>query len=288
MHWQTTDLVDRLAAGRRTGLIFVDEYGHRRDYTFAEIAKHSLRYAAVLRAFGVHPDDRVFVSLSTAAKCVFTLLALARIGARPILHEDAAAGATTVIANRKYRPGIDAMRDYFAPDARYLLIGEACEGWARLDTLAQVAPAAAHRTDDEGAEELHDARERAHAYLQAFETDVVWCTLQIEDGGWFEQAMVRPWLCGAAAVAHNRAFDARERLDLIRELDVTIVLQRADEYRAQLDAETAGLRMPRLRRCIVLGGGAGEQLQDEWRQRFGVRLEPQTEAPSSEVKSFLT
>jgi acyl-coenzyme A synthetase/AMP-(fatty) acid ligase len=286
MHWQTTDLVDRLAAERRTGLIFVDEYGHRRDYTFAEIAKHSLRYAAVLRAFGVHAEDRVFVSLSTAAKCIFTLLALERVGAQAILDEGAAAGATTVIANRKYRPGIDAIRDYFAPDARYLLIGEACEGWARLDTLAHVAAATPHPPSDEAAAALQAASQRAHARLHAFPTDVVWCAMQIEDGGWFQQAILQPWLCGATAVAHNGAFDSRERLDLIRELDVTILLQRADEYGAQLELQSARFRMPRLRRCIVLGSGT-EQLQVQWRERFGMELAPDTEAPSP-LKSSLT
>jgi acetyl-CoA synthetase len=273
MHWRASDVVDRLAAQNRTGLIFVDEYGHRRDYTFAEIAKHALRYAAVLRAFGVHEHDRVYVSLSTAAKCVFTLLALERIGARVVLDEAAAAGATTVIANRKYRPAIDAMREYFSPDARYLLIGEECEDWARLDTLAQVASAKPEPIDEEPPE-VRESRERAQAWLGAFATDTVWVTLQIEDDGWFDSAVVQPWLCGAAAAIHNGAFDASERLDLVRELDVTILVQPADEYHAEVALPQAKrFKMPRLRRCVMLGQDGGEPLQAQWLDRFGVRLE---------------
>src|SRR5581483_3721335 len=104
-------------------------------------AKHAQRYAAVLRAFGVQKGERAFISLSTTAKCVFTLLALSRIGALAILDEADSAAATTIVANRKYRPAVDSARDRFSPEARYLLIGEECEGWARLDTLAQVASA---------------------------------------------------------------------------------------------------------------------------------------------------
>jgi acyl-coenzyme A synthetase/AMP-(fatty) acid ligase len=286
MHWRASDLVDRLAAEDRTGLIFVDEYGHRRDYTFAEVAKHSLRYAEVLRAFGVREDDRVYVSLSATAKCVFTLLALERAGARAILDEGAAASAAAVISNRKYRARIDAMRDHFSPDARYLLIGEECEGWARLDTLAQVAFTNPQPQQGEEPVEWQQARERVQAQLGAFPTDTVWLALQIEDGDWFDRAIVQPWLCGAAATLHDGTFDARERLDLVRELDVTILLQRVDEYHAELALpDPARFKMPRLRRCVVLGDGYDEELQVQWTQRFGVPLTPYAAAsrpPSSD------
>lgn len=272
MHWQASDLIDRLGAQERTGLIFIDEYGHRRDYTFGEVARYALRYAAALRAFGVRESDRAYVCCSTTGKCVFTLFALNRIGAEAILDESESADATVIIANRKYRPGIDANRDRFSADARYLLIGEECEGWARLDTLARVAPAAVQLPGEES-EDLRAARETAHARLGAVPTDTVWHATQIEDGAWFDTAILQPWLCGAAAVAHNGAFDARERLDLVRELDVTILLQRADDYHAQLALpQPERFKMPRLRRCLVLGEGCDDVLQAQWEQRFGVPL----------------
>lgn len=276
MHWQASDLVDRLAAQERVGLIFVDEYGHRRDYTFAEVAKHALRYAAVLRAFGVHEGERAYISLSTTAKCVFTLLALARIGALAILDEPDAAGATTIVANRKYRPAIDSERDRYSPEARYLLIGEECDGWARLDTLAQVVSGAPQRQElPEERPELLQSRSQAQAHLEAVPTDTVWCALQIEDPFWFEQAVVAPWLCGAAAVVHGGAFDARERLDLVRELDVTVLRQRAEEYHAELALpEPKRFKMPRLRRCMLLGPDGDETLQSQWSERFGIALLP--------------
>lgn len=277
MHWQLSDLTDRFAGDDRTGLIFVDEYGHRRDYTFAEVVKHALQYAAVLRAFGIHEQDRVYVCCSTAAKCVFTLLALDRVGAPAILDEAHAAGATAIVSNRVYRAGIDANRDRFSPDARYLLIGEECEGWARLDTLAQRASAVPPPATDDEPPLLHDAREAARARLGAVATDTVWCAQHIEDRDWFVQAVARPWLCGAAAVVHNGGFDARERLDLIRELSVTILLQPADEYHAQLALpEPSRFKMPRLRKCVVLGEGFDELLREQWAQAFGVPLAPET------------
>lgn len=279
MHWRASEVIDRLAAQNRAGLIFVDEYGHRRDYTFAEVAKYSLRYAAVLRAFGVREDERVYLKLSTTAKCIFTQLALARVGARVILDRAQAAGATTVIANRKYRSSVEDVRDHFSADARYLLIGAAHEGWARLDTVAHIASVALESVSGDEAKELLQARDAAQLQLGAFATDTVWTAMHIEDDDWFGRAIVQPWLCGAAVVAHNGEFDARERLDLVRELDVTILLQRVEEYRAELALpDPQRFKLPRLRRCVVLGNGFDELLQTQWADRYGVPLMPPHEA----------
>jgi acyl-coenzyme A synthetase/AMP-(fatty) acid ligase len=273
MHWRVSDLVDRLAGERRTGLIFVDEHGHRRDYSFAEVASHSARYAAVLRAFGVHEGERVYVRLSTTGKCIFTLLALERLGAQPVLDATAAAGASTIVSNRKHRASVDAAREHFASEARYIIIGEEREGWARLDTLAQIAAPAEIAKRDFDETQFECARADAAAHLQAVPTDVVWCALQIDDEQWFAQSVVQPWLCGATAVAHNGLFDARERLDLIRELDVSILQQRVDDYHAELALpDSTRFKMPRLRRCMVLGEGCDDLLQTQWEQRFGVPL----------------
>jgi acyl-coenzyme A synthetase/AMP-(fatty) acid ligase len=281
MYWRASDIVDALALEQRAGLLFIDEHGHRRDYTFAEVTTHSQRYAAVLRAFGVCEGDRVHVALSATAKCIFTLLALQRLGAEAILDYVEAAGATAIISNRKNRSRVDETREHFAPDACYIIIGEECEGWARLDTLARVASPIAGVDLLANENELADARAAAFEHLGAFATDRVWCALQIEDKDWFDRAIVQPWLLGAAPVAHTGAFDARERLDLVRELDVTILLQRADEYHAELALpEPKRFKMARLRRCIVLEGECDDVLQRQWEERFGVPLTP---TPSAKV-----
>jgi acyl-coenzyme A synthetase/AMP-(fatty) acid ligase len=276
MHWRVCDLVDRLAGEPKTGLIFVDNHGHRRDYTFAEIAAFSARYAAVLRAFGVHEGERVYVRLSTTGKAIFTLLALERLGAIAEYSEAAAAGASTVIGNRKSRPAIDAAREKFAADARYVLIGEECEGWARLDTLAHVASASPPAVSLDEAQ-LASSRERAQAQLGAVASDVVWCALNFEDNCWLHRAIAQAWLAGCTAIAHDGMFDARERLDLVRELDVTILLQRAEEFHAQLALpDPKRFKLPRLRGCIVLDDATDELLHAQWHDRFGIPLKAGT------------
>jgi acyl-coenzyme A synthetase/AMP-(fatty) acid ligase len=273
MRWRACDLIDRFSEEQRTALIFVDNHGHRRDYTFAEVAVFAARYAAVLRAFGVHEGERVYVRLSTTGKAIFTLLALDRLGAVPEFDEAAAAGATTVISNRKYRAAIDAARDRFPADARYLLIGEECEGWARLDTVAQLAAASVEPPAPVDDAVFEDAREQARALLGAVASDTVWYALQFDDREWFRRAIVQPWLLGCAVVAHDGTFDPRERLDLLRELDVTILVQRAQEYDAELALpDPERFKLPRLRSCLLVDGVSEEELQRRWHERFGLML----------------
>lgn len=287
------DVIDKLAGEDRAGLVFVDAYGHRRDYTFAEISDQSQRYAAVLRALGVAQGSRVLLCTSNTAKCLFTILALARLGAVAVpcpesltageIHERAQrASVTTVITNRKRRPVAGTLQNELPEPTTYILIGETADGWARLDTLtANAAPYPGITTQsidmayvfdedvlDNGA--LLEARSFAQAALEPVSTDRVWSTLPMGGETWltFVQA---PWWCGASTVVHEGTFDARERLDLIRELDVTILCQTPEEYAAQIELRDVDrFRLPRLRRCIVLGE-LDEERSRRWHERFAVR-----------------
>lgn len=271
------DVVDTLATEIRTGLIFIDEFGHRRDYGFGEIAAQSARYAAVLRAFGIGPGDRVALCTSNTAKCIFTLLALERLGAvrvpcmedwddERITQRVRDSNATALISNRKRRGQADSLREAMPAVTRYILIGEEHEGWARVDTLASRArpfyaedggagdPPLILDGRTHGSRELVDAMEYVRASAGVMETDRVWCTAPMGCAEWIAGVLLVPWSCGAATVLHEGAFHAHERLDLVRELDVTILIQPAQEYDALCALEhLERFRAPRLRRCIALG-----------------------------------
>jgi acyl-coenzyme A synthetase/AMP-(fatty) acid ligase len=287
------DVIDKLAGERRTGLIFVDYHGHRRDYAFLEISDRSQRYAAVLRALGVVPGERVALCNANTSRCLFLLLALARLGAVGVLcgenftFEQTLArirdsGATTVITNRRRRPTLEALQAALPQQTTYVLLGEEREGWARMDTLSQAARpfrgittqlldmAFAFGNDvlDYGA--LYEARAEAIDLLSPRESDRVWTTLAFGSPEWltFTQA---PYWRGACAVMHEAGFNPAERLDLLRELEVTILCSPAAEYRALLLApqlRDAALR--RLRRCVAIGGD--DALEREWENATGKAL----------------
>lgn len=282
------DVVDALAEEPRVGLIFVDEFGHRRDYSFAEVRDQSQRYAAVLRAFGVTPGERVAMRASNAAKSIFTMLALDRLGAvcvpcmetwgdDQVFETLAGSGISTVIANRKYRSHIDGLRNRLPDTLRYVVVGEEQEGWARLDALTARAkpfegiarpgmdPAFIAGGISYSGRALYEAGREACSGLELASTDRFWCTFPMGSAAWLVHTFVAAWSCGAAMVMHEGSFDPRERLELARELDVTVLLQTAAEYEAQAALEDLDqLRLPRLRKAFYAGEPSDRVMLLRW------------------------
>lgn len=271
------DVLDAYAQDDRVGLVFVDEVGHRRDYTFREIVLQSQRYASVLRAFGVTRRDRVALRLSNTAKCFFTMLALERLGAVRVPCEESwtaddvarcvtDARATTLIANRRHRAELDSVRERMPSVGRFIIVGEEYDGWARLDSLVTRAqPYAGVAMESEepsivaGGEvytqqALLDASIESAKRLVLVQTDRFWATFAFATREWILNTLIAAWSCGAAMVVHEGAFDPRERLELLRELEVTVLLQTPEESEALVAFEGSGeMRLPRLRLCHLSG-----------------------------------
>ncbi len=255
----------------------------------------SQQYAAVLRAFGVEHGEPVALCISNTAKCLFTLLALDRVGAVRIpcaetwsdertLERLAQTGARTVIANRKRRAAIDALRAQLPQLGRCVLIGEESEGWARLDALAARAqpftgaetaendPAFITEERSYTGAQARDAGADAFARLQLDQTDRFWCTLPMGERGWIEYVLLAAWSGGACAVVHEAAFRADERLELLRELEVSVLLAPAAECEEQSALPAfASFRAPRLRRCLSIGEASAAAAQ-RWNEMSGVPL----------------
>lgn len=264
----------------RTGLVFVDTYGHRRDYTFGEIADRSQRYAAVLRALGVREGERVAMCTSSHAWSLFLMLALERLGSTPIvLAEDLSyeeilerirtGGVTTVISNRRRRAELEPLQCALPAATLFALLGDEGEGWARIDTLA----ASAKGWAGSGPEQSEEMRTAADA-LDSRPGDRCWTALPFAPGAWAAYTKAPLW-SGASLVLHEHRFDAAERLDLLRELDVTVLCQPAAEYDELLSLPAiAALRRTRLRHCVALGGD--EALRKRWLHATGKSLVPGT------------
>src|SRR3989304_4794191 len=76
--------VDRHVANGRGGhaaLIYENEAGERRVFTYAQLLEEVKRVAAALRALGVKKGDRVAVYMPTMPEAIISLLAITRIGA---------------------------------------------------------------------------------------------------------------------------------------------------------------------------------------------------------------
>jgi acetyl-CoA synthetase len=67
--------------GGHTALIYLNERGERRVYTYAHLLHEVERVAAALRGMGIHKGDRITLYMPTCPEAIILMLAIVRIGA---------------------------------------------------------------------------------------------------------------------------------------------------------------------------------------------------------------
>jgi acyl-coenzyme A synthetase/AMP-(fatty) acid ligase len=226
---------------------------------------------------------------------MFIMLAFTQLGAvaiacaedlsnEDILALTQRAHINVISTNRARRPQLEGLKAQLPRDVICVLVGEAHEGWARLDTLVETAksygdvmPVAAQMAI------AHEQGQRiADTILEPDASDLTWSAFPMASENWWPFVHA-PWWRAAATAIHEGSFDPRERLELVRDLEVTILCQTADVYRAQLElVELGSLRMPRLRRCVVIGESLGSHAEALWLDRVGVPLTYPTTVPSTQ------
>jgi acyl-coenzyme A synthetase/AMP-(fatty) acid ligase len=300
------DVIDVLAKSEpeRAGLIFVDAKRQRTRSTFKELADTSQRYAAALRDLGIEKGDRVIVLLPKIPGWLFTMLALDRIGAvvvpcseqlraKDLLFRANHSEARGIVAHVSNADEVDAMRGEAKTLDRFAILGGDRKGWTALEPLVKAAqPFAGVQTvpsdlayivytsgttkDPKGV--VHDhgytfaKRMQAAFWLDAKPTDVVWCTAGT---GWAKSlwnVLLGPWSCGSTIVLHEAAFVPEERMDLLKELDVTVLCQAPTEYRLEAKLDRLGERwkLPKLRHCVSAGEPLNPEVIARWRDAFGL------------------
>jgi acetyl-CoA synthetase len=67
--------------GGHTALVYLNERGERRLFTYAQLLHEVERLAAALRGMGIQKDDRITIYMPTCPEAIMLMLASARIGA---------------------------------------------------------------------------------------------------------------------------------------------------------------------------------------------------------------
>ena len=79
--YNALDLHVKNGRGGRTALIYANERGERRIFTYAQLLHHVERVAAALRGLGVQKGDRITLYMPTTPEALMVMLACARVGA---------------------------------------------------------------------------------------------------------------------------------------------------------------------------------------------------------------
>ncbi|MGH7662250.1 MAG: acyl-CoA synthetase [Vulcanimicrobiaceae bacterium] len=302
------DVIDVLAKNEpdRAGLIFIDAKGKRSVSSFKEIADTSARYAAALRDLGIAKGDRVIVLLPKIPGWLFAMLALDRIGAvvvpcseqlraKDLLFRANHSEARGIVAHVSNAAEVDAMRGDAKTLDRFAILGGERKDWTAIEPLVKTAqPFGGVQTipsdlayivytsgttkDPKGV--VHDhgytfaKRMQAAFWLDAKPADIVWCTAGT---GWAKSlwnVLLGPWSCGSTIVLHEGAFVPEERMDFLRDLDVTVLCQAPTEYRLEAKLERLGERwkLPKLRHCVSAGEPLNPEVIARWRDAFGLLI----------------
>jgi acetyl-CoA synthetase/medium-chain acyl-CoA synthetase len=293
----------------RLAIIWLDDAGNEKRFTWAQLADDVCRVANVLRAGGVRKGDRVFIQVGRVPEWWQTMLACLRIGAvampgtvmltpKDIAYRITLSEPVAVVTEAQYTSRFDEVRSG-APSVRtYLSVGgEAREGWTDLrserDRSSADAPAEKTLASDPAIlfftsgttgfakMVIHTQASygightvTARYWIGLEPDDVHW---NISDTGWAKAAwssLFGPFIAGAAQLIHNPtgAFNAKRVLDILQAYPVTSMCGAPTVFRSLVLEDLARWRFPKLRSCVAAGEPLNPEVIATWKQHTGVEI----------------
>jgi acyl-coenzyme A synthetase/AMP-(fatty) acid ligase len=275
---------------RRLALVALTRDGERREIEFGEVAHRAGRLAGTLAQRGVARGDVVMTLIGNRPEWAYAMVACWWLGA-------AAQPCTEQLRPADLRARMDEVGPRaVVADARNvdLVAAAGFDGPLLVvpdEQLFAADPPPAAELDPEdpalivftsgtagepkpirhGARYLEGQRVQAEHWYGAGPGDLCWCTAA---SGWSlsaRNAFVAAWLRGAAALLHDRRFDAAERLELLEREQVNVLCMSPTEYRAI--AKRGELRpLAALRHAVAAGEPLNPEVVVTWQEAVGVSV----------------
>ena len=284
----------------RIALIWVNDAGEERRFTYADMRDQTNRLANCLTAKGVKKGDRVLVMLPRIPEWQIALVACHKIGAVPIpcvtmltrkdidyrLEHSGAVAAITTVAE------VDKVSDHLPVR---ICVGDGdAPGWDKLEhemerhseaftpvTIAAEDPAIMFYTSGStgmpkgvlhASRGLFSWRVSAWHWLSLQTDDVMWCTA---DTGWSKAGtsiLYGPWSCGAAVLFYDGPFEVEKRLDLLEAHKVSVFCAAATEIRQLVQLDTSQRDLSGLRLSVSAGESVNPEIVRVWAEKTGAML----------------
>jgi acyl-coenzyme A synthetase/AMP-(fatty) acid ligase len=295
------DVVDRWADdSTRLALIWCDETGAERRFTFADVSRLSSCFANLLQSLGIAKGDRILIMLPRLPEWQIAMVGCIKLGAIPIpcidmltsgdvayrIQHSGARGAVTTAAN------IEKFQGPWTLVARVSLGGgpdwvdfsngmSASSDRFEPEQLGAEEPAIIFYTSGstgkpKGVTHANRAlfawRVSAWYWPALTESDLMWCTA---DTGWSKAGtsiLFGPWSCGSAVLFYNGRFDPKRRFELLSKYRVTVFCAAATELRQLVLEPVDAYDLSALRLVISAGETVNPGIIERWRGLTNIPL----------------
>lgn len=292
----------------RPCVLWLDDDGHERRISWAELADDVNRVANVLRMHGVRKGDRVFIQVGRRPEWWQTMLACLKIGAvatpgttmlteRDIAYRMKLAEPAAVVTELPSAERFDRVRASGLSCNAYLSIDGALSGWSDFAAERDAAPSAIDpertRPDDpailfftSGTTGLAKMVLHTHAsygighnvtaryWIGLTDNDLHW---NISDTGWAKAAwssFFSPFIVGAAQIIHSPSggFDAVRTLDILGAHEVTSLCGPPTVFRSLVLQDLGRWTFPALASCVAAGEPLNPEVIDAWKRATGIEI----------------
>lgn len=303
------DVIDRHAAERpeALALLWSDESGRERRFTFAQLKQHSLHAAQFLTSLGLRRGDRVFILMPRVPEWWFVVLGCIRAGIvfmpgtpmltpKDIRYRLSASDAQAVISDVSCLDRFEGLVGNGRVE-NWIAVGEAPSPWVQYEsgsgTGVHSDAFVPTRSDDpmliyftSGTTGMPKMVLHTHASygLGHVVTGRYWLDLTPEDRhltlsdtGWAKCAwgkLFGPWSQGACNVVYDYRgrFDAARILKMLERQRVTTFCAPPTAWRALVLQDLSKYDLSTIRHAVSAGEPLNPEVIDTWKQATGLHI----------------
>ena len=296
----------------RTALIWCDDHGNERNFTFGEFKKWSDKTANMLKRAGIGKGDRVMLFLRRRYEVYFVILALAKIGAvyipssnqlteKDIAYRNNAASIKAIIAFNQAEVicQIEAAREKSPSVESLVLVGGQKSGWLDFDKEVELSGEAWIRPSGSGGTANNDAmiiyftsgttsmpKMAVHDFtypLGHIVTAKYWqrvvdggLHLTLSDSGWAKFGWGKiygQWICGAIQFVYDMdKFEPGMLMEKIQQYRISTFCAPPTVYRFILQQELEQYDLSAIVHCSTAGEPLNPDVYNRFLSRTGLSI----------------
>ena len=306
------DVVDEYARlePQKLALVWTNDQGEHRNYTFADMKKYSDQTASFLQSLGIGRGDKVMLILKRRVEFWFAIIALHKLGAvcipathllmkKDIIFRNNAAGIKAIVAvgDEQVIDQIDQAMDGSPTVEQRISVGPLIpEGWVDFSAGMASASQFAKPTNPSENKDISllyftsgttgNPKMVAHDFTYPIGhiiTASFWQNVQVDglhltvaDTGWGKAVwgkLYGQWLAGCAVFVYDHEkFSPAEMLEVISKHKVTSFCAPPTVYRFMIREDFSNYDLSSLKYCTVAGEPLNAEVYNRFLQLTGIQL----------------